>query len=65
MFKKTEAGDFADDNFIMCSNKNIKTIESVMKYELKLVIQWMKLNKLSLNSKKTNLIVFQVMKIYQ
>ena len=43
---------------IMYSNKNIKTIETVMNYEFKLDIQWMKLNKLSLNTKKTNLIVF-------
>ena len=42
----------------MYSNKNIKTIETVLNYELKLVIQWMKLNKLSLNTKKTHLILF-------
>ena len=42
----------------MYSNKNLKTIETVMNYELKLVIQWVKLNKLSLNTKKTNFIVF-------
>ena len=42
----------------MYSNKNIKTIETVMNYEVKLVNQWNKLNKLSLNTKKTNLIVF-------
>ena len=42
----------------MYSNRNIKTIETVMNYELKLVIQWMKLNKLSLNTKKTHLILF-------
>ena len=56
--KKTEAGHFADDTFIMYSNRNIKTIETVMNYELKLVIQWMKLNKLSLNTKKTHFILF-------
>ena len=57
--KKMEAGHFADDTFIIYSNKNIKTIETVMNYELKLVIQWMKLNKLSLNTKKTHLIVIK------
>ena len=56
--KKTEAGHFADNTYIMYSNRNIKTIETVMNYELKLVIQWMKLNKLSLNTKKTHLILF-------
>ena len=31
---KTEAGHFADDTFILYSNRNIKTIETVMNYEL-------------------------------
>ena len=46
---KTECGHFADDTFIALASKNIKTIETVMNYELKLASQWMKLNKLSLN----------------
>ena len=46
--KKTECGHFADDTFITFASKNIKTIETVMNYELKLASQWMKLNKLSL-----------------
>ena len=40
-------GHFADDTFITFASKNIKTIETVMDYELKLASQWMKLNKLS------------------
>ena len=52
---KTECGHFADDSYISLASKNIKTIETVMSYELKL---WMKLNKLSLNKDKTKLIIF-------
>ena len=55
---KTECGNFADDTFISLASKNIKTIETVMNYELKLASQWMKLNKLSLNKDKTKLIIF-------
>ena len=43
---KTECSHFADDTFITFANKNIKTIETVMNYELKLASQWMKLNNL-------------------
>ena len=42
----------------MYSSKNVKTIETVMNYELKLMSKWMKLNKLSLNTDKTKLIIF-------
>ena len=35
------------------ASKNIKTIETVMNYELKLASQWMKLNKHSVNTDKT------------
>ena len=54
---KTECGHFADDTFITLSSKNIKTIETVMNYELKLA-SWMKLNKLLLNKDNTKLILF-------
>ena len=56
--QKTECGHFADDTFTTFASKNIKTIETVMNYELKLASQWMKLNKLSLNTDKTKLILF-------
>jgi len=36
----------------------LKTIETVINYELKQVIKWLRLNKLSLNASKTELIFF-------
>ena len=57
---KSEAGHFADDTFIIYASKNIKTIETVMNHELKLMSKWMKLNKLSINTDKTNLIFFDL-----
>ena len=55
---KCESGHFADDTFIMYSNKKLKSIETVINTELKLVSKWLKLNKLSLNTNKTELIFF-------
>ena len=55
---KTISGHFADDTFVMYSNKQLKTIETVVNTELKQVSKWLKLNKLSLNSDKTQLIFF-------
>ena len=39
-------------------SKNIKTIATVMNYELKPTSQWTKLNKPSVNTDNTNLILF-------
>ena len=55
---KSESGHFADDTYILYSNNNLKTIEIVVNHELNLVSKWLRLNKLSLNSEKTELIFF-------
>ena len=57
--KKTECGHFADDTYIMFGSHNIATIETVVNFELKLVSKWLRLNKLSLNEGKTELIFFR------
>ena len=56
---KTESGHFADDTYILYGSKKLKTVEVVVNTELKLVTNWLRLNKLSLNSKKTELIIFR------
>ena len=56
--EKCDSGHFADDTFIMYSNKKLKSIETIINTELKLVSKWLKLNKLSLNTNKTELIFF-------
>ena len=55
---ETSAGHFADDTFIIYNSKKLKTIETVINYELKQVIRWLRLNKLSLNAGKTEIIFF-------
>ena len=52
------SGHFADDTFIIYNSKKLKTIETVINFELKQVIKWLRLNKLSLNAGKTELIFF-------
>ena len=55
---KTESGHFADDTFIVYSSNKAKTIETIFNTELKSVSTWLRLNKLSLNTGKTELIFF-------
>ena len=45
-----------DDTFILFGNKKLKTIETVINTELKRVSIWLRLNRLSLNEDKTELI---------
>ena len=56
--EKTSCGHFADDSFLIYNSKKLKTIETVINTELKQVIKWLGLNKLSLNTAKTELIFF-------
>ena len=55
---QTETGHFADDTYLLFGNKKLKTIETVMNTELKRVTTWLRLNRLSLNEGKTELIIF-------
>ena len=56
---ETGCGHFADDTFIVFNSKKTKTIETVINYELKKVSKWLRLNKLSLNAAKTEVIFFR------
>src|SRR5688572_30251381 len=49
---------FADDTNVFLSNKSIEVLVNTMNAELKLVGEWFKVNKLSLNLAKTNFILF-------
>ena len=55
---KTSCGHFADDTFIIFHSKKPKTIETIINTELKEIVKWLRLNKLSLNATKTELIFF-------
>ena len=49
---------FADDTNLFCFHKNIKTLFQIINSELKVVTEWFLANKLSLNAKKTNYVLF-------
>jgi hypothetical protein len=53
---------FADDTSLFCSNKNPKILETNVNEALSEISEWLKANKLSLNVKKTNLMVFNLSK---
>ena len=55
---ETSSGHFADDTFIIYNSKKPKTIETIINTELKQVVKWLRLNRLSLNASKTELIFF-------
>ena len=49
---------FADDTDILLSNKSLELLTKKMNHDLKNLMQQLKTNKLSLNIKKTELIIF-------
>ena len=57
--KFDKASHFADDTCLAYSNKNPKTIESNLNYDLKNLTQWLRANRLSLNVDKTKLLIFK------
>jgi hypothetical protein len=50
---------FADDTNLFFKHKNLNVLYDIINNELSKISKWFKLNKLSLNIKKTNYIVFQ------
>ena len=50
---------FADDTSIIYANNNLRTLESTVNSELAKVSEWLKANKLTLNIKKSNYIIFR------
>ena len=56
--EKTETAHFADDTFIMFGSKKLATIETIVNHEFQVVINQLRLNKLSINAGKTEFIFF-------
>lgn len=54
-----DSGHFADDTYLLYGGKKLKTIETIVNTELKNVSKWLRLNKLSLNAGKTEVIFFR------
>ena len=57
--KFAKSSHFADDTCLTYSNKNPKTLESNLNYDLKNLTQWIRANRLSLNVDMTKLLIFK------
>ena len=50
---------FADDANAVYADKNLKSLESTVNQELSTLFDWLTANKLTLNIKKTNFVIFR------
>ena len=57
-FKLVKFHIFADNTNILYANKNIKTLISTVNSQLLLLQEWLATNKLTLNFKKSNFVIF-------
>ena len=50
---------FADDANLLYLDKSIKKLNKLVNYDLKNLLYWLNANKISLNVKKTELLIFK------
>ena len=50
---------FADDTNLILTDKSMKKINKHINGDLKLVVEWIRTNRLSLNTSKTELVIFK------
>ena len=57
-FNKSRSNHFADHTCLIYASKKVKTLETDLNTDLKATSEWLKANRLSLNIKKSQLIIF-------
>ena len=50
---------FADDTNLLYADKDLKSLESIINFELQKVCDWLNANKLTINAKKSNFVIFR------
>ena len=50
---------FADDTTLLYADKNLRSLEATVNKEFANVCNWLMANKLSLNTKKSNFVIFK------
>ena len=50
---------FADDTNLLCSSSSLKSINKCINHDLKLIVHWLRANRISLNVNKTEIILFR------
>ena len=57
--KFCEVHHFADDTNLLCLSNSIKKLNKLVNTDLKHLVNWLKANKISLNVKKTEMVIFK------
>ena len=57
--KSSKIHHFADDTNLLLMNKSLKKINSLINYGLELSVQWLRANKIILNTSKTEILIFR------
>ena len=57
--KNSKVNHFADDNNLLLINKSLKQINKLINHDLSLLVQWLRSNKISLNTSKTEILIFR------
>ena len=50
---------FADDTNLLIKNSSLKQLQKYLNYDLRILVSWLKANKISLNASKTEILVFR------
>ena len=50
---------FADDTNLLCLSNSIKKLNKLVNADLKHIVNWLNANKISLNVKKTEMVIFK------
>ena len=58
----SEVHHFPDDTNLLYSSKSLKDINRTINFELKNIVYWLRANKISLNTEKTEIILFRTKK---
>ena len=57
--KNSKVHLFADDTNLLLINKSLKQINKLINHDLSLLVQWLRSNKISLNTSKTEILIFR------
>ena len=57
--KSSKVHHFADDTNLLLINKSLKQINKLINHDLALLVQWLRSNKISLNTRKTEILLFR------
>ena len=59
MIKHSSVHHFADDTNLLYSSSSLKLINKYIKHDLKLILHWLRANRISMNVDKTDIILFR------